>query len=538
MWQHKVRQEAARFSAEEINEGITEAIAITNEKLMRAIVREGLLSYTLSAEKWKFHLTGRHVFFYDPGTRSIESGDAIDALQLVHLLECHQTDELNWRTLMPEIENQLINQALSLIFCRHSPAAEHAYLKGEQLCLTGHNLHPCAKIRIEMPFDEVRKYAPEYNDAFQLNWLMVDRNLLFVDLDDKDYRKLIAFSGIEETIPEGWILVPVHPYQFKYVLPDIYSEEIKNGQIKLLPHIGGWVKSTSSFRTVCPLDSRYPVIKLPVDIQITSTKRSISRTTALNAKKVTDYIRTIYLRDAELNHISRPVYELGGVTMRKAAVPKQRNLSFLLRENISDSIDADELYCANCLFEQVGGRVPIAKQLIQSTGSSPIDWFEKYVELLATVTLKMMSLYGIGLEAHLQNISVAFNNGFPVSIYYRDWGGLRIDEVRARQLALEKGLTSATREEMYEKVQNTLISNHLSELVKFFVTLGYSEERLWQIVRKRIDDFYRMHPAVKDYEQLTAAVIYEKALLSMRLMPDRGDIYLEKDNPLNVYAYR
>lgn len=180
MWQHKVRQEAAQFSAEEINAGITEAIAITNEKLMMAIVREGLLSYISMSEKWKFHLTEQHAFFYDPDTRRIETDDTIDALQLVHLLACHQTEEMNWQTLIPEIENQLINQALSLIFCRDAPATEHPFLKGEQLCLTGHNLHPCAKIRMEMPFDEVRKYAPEYNEAFQLNWLMVDRNLLFL----------------------------------------------------------------------------------------------------------------------------------------------------------------------------------------------------------------------------------------------------------------------------------------------------------------------------------------------------------------------
>ncbi|TDM02410.1 IucA/IucC family protein [Macrococcus carouselicus] len=532
MWQQVVYSEAGQFSDRMIADGIAEAIAITNDKLIQAIAGEEIIAHDKTPSAWLFQLSDGAEFRYQPDERTIHTDETFDALQLVEWLSGH--DE-QWRQLVPEIENQLINQALSLIYCKVTPVSDNGFLKGEQLCVTGHNIHPCAKIRMDMPFSSVIQYSPEYNQAYQLNWLLVAEALLYADLEPALYQQLVQFSGYKEHVPQGYVLVPVHPYQFDHVIPAVYSEEIAAGQIVPLKRKGGWVKSTSSFRTVCPLDSNYPVIKLPIDVQMTSTKRSISNRTVMNAKKLSRYIAAIYEEDSELNAISRPVYELGGMTMRSPSVDKQRNLSFLLRENISPSLLSEELYCANCLFEEINGRASIIKQLLAESGRSPIDWFERYVELLNTVVLKMMTVYGIGLEAHLQNISMAFADGFPSRIFFRDWGGIRIDQSRTPNLLLEEGLTTADTEAMYEKVQNTWISNHLTELVQFFMTLGYSEEKLWHIVRQNIARFYSTHPH-EDYRHLTSPYIYEKALLQMRLSPEEGDIYIRKKNPLKEYA--
>lgn len=84
--------------------------------------------------------------------------------------------------------------------------------------------------------------------------------------------------------------------------------------------------------------------------------------------------------------------------------------------------------------------------------ATPIAWFDQYVSLLVETVLTLMTKYGVGLEAHLQNMSFEFMNGMPTRLHVRDFGGLRIDASRVPEwLELSNALTNATTEGMYEK---------------------------------------------------------------------------------------
>lgn len=340
-------------------------------------------------------------------------------------------------------------------------------------------------------------------------------------------------------------MIPVHPFQFEHVIPKVYTEEIKSQNIIPLQHTGGLVKSTSSFRTVCPLDTITPIIKLPVNSQMTSTIRSISNNSIINSKTIGEYFKYIYKTDDRLNEISLPVLEYGGMTYIHDEVDKQRNLSFILRENNTQYIPAHaSLYTATCLFELNEHHQKIYVDMIETARATatPIAWFDQYVSLLVETVLTLMTKYGVGLEAHLQNMSFEFMNGMPTRLHVRDFGGLRIDASRVPEwLELSNALTNATTEGMYEKVQNTLMSNHLNTLVHHFSEdYAYDPNLLWLRINRTFKAVFEdllsqdIEHTEADIKAFYKETINEKALLTMRVSNKDQDIYIQKANPLLI----
>jgi len=389
------------------------------------------------------------------------------------------------------------------------------------------------------------QYSPEYNHAFKLNWLFVKKGFLYNNLEASEIKTLANFSGYLGEIPEDYDLIPVHPFQFEHVIPQVYAEEIQSQNIIPLQHTGGLVKSTSSFRTVCPLDTITPIIKLPVNSQMTSTIRSISNNSIINSKNIGEYFKFIYKNDDRLNEISLPVLEYGGMTYIHDEVDKQRNLSFILRENNTQYIPAHaSLYTATCLFELNEHHQKIYVDMIETARATatPIAWFDQYVSLLVETVLTLMTKYGVGLEAHLQNMSFEFMNGMPTRLHVRDFGGLRIDASRVPEwLELSNALTNATTEGMYEKVQNTLMSNHLNTLVHHFSEdYTYDPNMLWLRINRTFKAVFEdllsqdIEHTEADIKAFYKETINEKALLTMRVSNKDQDIYIQKANPLLI----
>lgn len=515
---------------------------VTMDKLIRAIVTEKIQPFRLiSNTSDKVTLQTNDSFLcYDKSICKMHINEEVVNDPLEFLKWCAaQSTAYDYRSFIEEIENHLINQALSFIHCAQKEKTHHPLLKGEQWVVTGHNIHPCSKTKLGMSFEAVMLYAPEYNQTFELNWILVKKDLLFNNLKDEQIEWLIAFSGYRDPIDDAYYLIPVHPYQYEHILPKVYKEEIATKEIILLDYHGGRVKSTSSFRTVCPIDSRYPIVKLPVQAQMTSTIRSISNNSVINSKAISEYFKWIYDNNDELAQLSTPIMEYGGMTYEHESETKQRNLSFILRENSTQEYKQyNDVYAATCLFELDETSNKIYRRLILQSGLSASEWFHRYMTLLLKTAIPLMTLYGIGLEAHMQNISIAFRNGIPVHLYFRDFGGLRIDISRtAGKLQLNQGLTYASTEAMQEKVVNTLIANHLTTVINH-ISDDYQmrQYELWNITSETLHEIFEMqkddYAAQQDIESFTSTHLKQKALMTMRLSPDKNDIYIDKENPL------
>lgn len=553
-WIDEVFAHTCRYECSYVESCIQESIDITFTKLVKCLFDEltpPIHRVEQHPQMKRLYISQEIFLEFEEDTKKLtlyhndDEQVLQDPLELIHWLSQLSKGNYDYDQLKVEIENHLINQAMSITCCQNMPKSDHPLLQGEQYVIQGHNIHPCAKTKLGLSFQEVMQYSPEYNQAFKLNWILVKRGLLFNNLSETEMQTLVDFSGYLAEIPPNYDLIPVHPYQFAHVLEHVYAEEIANQDIILLKHRGGLVKSTSSFRTVCPIDGVTPILKLPVNSQMTSTIRSISNNSIINSRNIGEYFNYIYNNDARLADISFPVQEYGGMTYRHSQEDKQRNLSFILRENNAQYIPVDaSLYTATCLFERNEAGEKVYTTLVDMAQSlhQPLAWFKQYTRLLVETALTLMTKYGVGLEAHLQNMSFEFQYGIPTRLHVRDFGGLRIDSSRIPEwVELTQALTNATTEGMYEKVQNTLISNHLQTLVTHFSQdYGYAASTLWQyinaIFQATFDDLEAqgLAHAEADRSAFYTETINEKALLTMRIAEESQDIYVKRANPLLV----
>ena len=451
----------------------------------------------------------------------------------------------------------------------------------EQLCVEGHNLHSGAKTKAGMEPEAVYRYAPEFDGTPDLRLVGIRRDWAeSASLSGKDVGQILfdQHPGLGEAVarefterglsPSGYLFVPVHPWQLKNVVPEVYRAEIS--QKVVVPVEGTSVPghATSSFRTVVPRvgHGRF-AMKTSIDSQMTSTIRSISPNTANNAPEFTRLIRTVLRREPQLTRTFVPVCEVAGVNFKAdpnepdpgTRTAKSRNLSAVLREDVGRHAGRDELAIVGCaLYAQspVTGR-PVLTELVEAFArsgsiSSSSEAAFRFVSEYASVTLPgfltLMVKYGVGLEGHLQNSVPVFKSGRPVRLLFRDWGGARIHSERLRRRGLRVGFYPGSvvltdrLEEMRNKVFCAVFQNQLGEIIlqscKHF---GVPERNLWGEVRRicdRIFDEIGSHPeyaadASADREALYRVEVDHKALTTMRLDPKGGYRYARVSNPLH-----
>lgn len=451
----------------------------------------------------------------------------------------------------------------------------------EQLCVEGHNLHPGAKTKTGMEPEAVYRYAPEFDGAPDLRLVGIRRDraesasssgsdvgeILFDQ--HPGLREAVAREFVEQGLSlDGYLFVPVHPWQLKNVVPEVYRVEISQKAVVPVKGVSVPSHATTSFRTVVPRAGRGRLaIKTSVDCQMTSAIRSISPNTANNAPEFTHLIRAVLRREPRLARTFVPVCEVAGANFKvgsnepdpRTATAKSRSLSAVLREDVGRYAGGDELAIVGCALyaaSPVTGR-PILVELVEAfakfgSASSPDEAAFRFVSEYASVALPgfltLMVKYGVGLEGHLQNSVPVFKAGRPVRLLFRDWGGARIytERLRRRGLRVSFYPRSATLtdrlEEMRNKVFCAVFQNQLGEIVlqacKHF---GVPERDLWREIRRICDGIFdeigshseHAADAAADREALYGAEVDHKALTAMRLNPEGGYRYARVPNPLH-----
>ena len=98
--------------------------------------------------------------------------------------------------------------------------------------------------------------------------------------------------------PEGWLPLPLHPYQAQQKIPQAFAEEIARGDLLLLPDVVLDATPTMSFRTVVPDGSaQLPHLKLPVSLRLTSVQRTVSPKSAVMGPRLTRLLADIVERE-------------------------------------------------------------------------------------------------------------------------------------------------------------------------------------------------------------------------------------------------
>ncbi|WP_170885454.1 IucA/IucC family protein [Bacillus alkalicellulosilyticus] len=445
----------------------------------------------------------------------------------------------------------------------------------EQLCVTGHQLHPGTKAKTGLSYEELVQYSGEFGNVIHLNFVAIHKDVCYhnpiLHTDTFHSFWFAEYPELEQAFlkccehPKEYMIVPVHPWQYEHTLKELYPNEIENKDILFIPYSIEAIP-TLSVRTVGlrTKEKKYH-IKLPINIQMTSAVRTISPNSIHNGPELSQIAKVILVKESELSQHFHVIGEDSGLRFISKlehdnnAFHRNKNLSMLLRKNPTSLLEEGEVAMVACALYN---EAPLSEQLllyemiehynqrVQSftEEESVLDFFTKYIAVLLSGVLPFMTRYGIGLEAHLQNTLVVFRDYEPVKVIVRDLGGVRVNTTRLEKQGIKGrfypgSATIGTEDsEMQNKVIHTVFQSQIGELTMHLARrYSVTEEELWEKVKticlaifsKLKEDDTIAKEVDKDMSILLGETVKTKALTRMRLTNDVTDYaYISVPNPL------
>jgi len=467
---------------------MTRAESVVEGKLAAALAREGLTRADVTAPL------------------QAELDDAVDKLTLAYSRRAVADDQAR------------ASGAADLLHLVESQAADDQVVRLEQLATEGHNLHPCGRTRLGWTRPDA--------EAYDLESQGTSVRFVGVPVDDHVGDDLGERLGVPA--PRGHRAQPVHEWQLGVVRERYPHLPVLDASLP--------ARVTAAVRT---LWTPVGYLKLSLDVQITSTRRTISIASTRNGPMLSDLLPPLL---AECGDRAVLLREPAGAA---STLGSGRDLSAIVREPLPAMAPGEHPVPAIALSatDPITGE-PIAKLLLARSGLAAPAFAEQYARLLLTPVLGMVTRYGVGLEAHLQNCLVTFTGGRPTRLILRDLAGLRLHGGRLAEaglpVALWPGSVVGTDDDavLLAKVAYTAFQAHLGDVVH---ALG-DPPGAWAAIRGVVDEVYddlaayAPGAAKADHAFLTAPTVPHKALVRMRLDPSRGDIYVPMENPLHEPA--
>ena len=472
-----------------------------------------------------------------------------------------------WDALAEELDDGVANLALAYaraeqLSVSRPEGPDDLLLHFERLNTEGHNLHPCARTRLGMTPHDVVRYDVESEEPTELVLVGIRRDRVESAPDDRgrDVGEVLraSYPALDQAVrqhvrdPERYVFVPVHPWQLDRTVRSLFSDDIAEGAVVVVPSARLRAIPTASLRTLLAEPSvtgERLFVKTAMDVQITSTRRTISAHTTNNGPGYSRLLARIVAAEPCLAGRVVPLRELAGASYLSAEDRRTRALSALVREGLR--LDAGEVPVPGCSLTARSpdtGRSPLANLLEARGGSgAALDWLEEYASLLLPAVVVLMTKYGIGLEAHLQNCVPTFADGAPHRLLLRDWGGIRIYPPRLERRGLlvtrRPGALTVTDDldVMRARALSTTLSSHLDAIVDHLsAEAGAPRDEAWRRIAKvlhKILGGLGEQPELDadtcgDRDALFGPRLPVKALVRMRLWPGRGDRYVHAPNPL------
>ena len=489
-------------------DALPEAAAAVGRRLLGALWREDLATTRI-----RYEGVGHPHAFDRVEFDTVPADDPVD------LLPPSIVEGRGW-TLAAELANAVVN--LAVAYARRSstpppgdgPDADAVAL--ERLAVDGHNLHPCGRTRIGWDVDDVLAHDLEAGTT-GIGFVAIPRDAHVGD--DMG----AAMGGDVTPAPPGYVTQPVHAWQRDAVLarrhPDVL---VLDGTVPAVP--------TAALRTLLLPGGGY--LKLSLDVQVTSSRRSISVASTRNGPALSTLLRRLLAGEERVALLA----ETAG-----AAMSGSRDASAILREGLTGRLVPGERVVP-------GGALPlVAGDLLAAHGGGPLAFLADYARLVLPPLLRLATRHGIALEAHLQNCLPTFVAGRPHRLVLRDLAGMRLHRPRlaatGAALTLWPGSVIGTDDlyTMRAKLGYTAFQAHLGELVIALTRYGLDEAAAWRAVREVVDETYeplRADPATAsaaaaDHAAFTAARVPHKAPVRMRLT-GAGDVYIPVRNPLHA----
>lgn len=262
-----------------------------------------------------------------------------------------------------------------------------------------HPVHPTGRARPGLDAAARRAYAPEFAVPFPLRWRLVPRDGLRIS------PALAADPPAWwAPAPDGWFAVPAHP---------LAVSDRAGGPV------GPTVVPTLSMRTLALVDEPGVHVKVPLPTATLGSRnrRTIKPGTLADGAAVHELLAAVLEREPALAAAVLLADE------RRFVEGADEHVAALVR-HLPPAVAADRL-------------VPLAALPLPDprTGASVLDdlargdpsgWLERYLAVLLDWHVALWVRYGIALESHQQNVTVA-DDGRRIRLVYKDDDGARVD---------------------------------------------------------------------------------------------------------------
>ncbi|MEU2858829.1 IucA/IucC family siderophore biosynthesis protein [Streptomyces mirabilis] len=442
----------------------------------------------------------------------------------------------------------------------------YAELEGHQ---TGHPWIVLNKGRLGFSATDAADWAPEARRATPIPWIAVHttlatyRGVPSLHSAEQLYARELApatresFDGVLRArglIPESYLYLPVHPWQWDDVVLPLFAPSVAAGAIVPLPSDGDLRLPQQSIRTF--LNVSHPdrhTVKLPLSVLNTLVWRGLPTERTLAAPAVTAWMHALrdadpFLRDTcgvillgevasvTVNH---PVYD----ALPEVPYQYKELLGAIWREPVSRHLAPGERArtLAALLHTDPDGRAFTA-ELVARSGLAPNVWLRRLFAALLPPLLHFLYRYGTVFSPHGENAIVVFDDhDVPVRLAVKDF----VDDVNVSADPLPEHAT------MPDDVRNVLLTEPPAFLTQFIHSglfvgvfrylaplceeqLGVPEAEFWALVRAEIVRHQARFPELKEryemFDLLTPRI--------ERLCLNRNRLHLDgyRDRPERPHA--
>ncbi|GAA3390022.1 IucA/IucC family siderophore biosynthesis protein [Streptomyces roseoviridis] len=504
----------------------------------------------------------------DPGSLTLDGRPATDPLAfLVRARRLLALDGATLGHLIRELTTTLA--ADTRLDHTALPAARladlgYAELEGHQ---TGHPWLVANKGRIGFSATDAARWTPEARRPARLPWIAVSSRIAAyrgapgLDTPDLLYARELD-PEVRETFhgtlrargldPDGYLFLPVHPWQWDEILLPLYAPAIATGAVVPLPADPDLRLPQQSVRTF--LNTTRPdrhTVKLPLSVLNTLVWRGLPTERTLAAPAVTSWVHGLRDADPFLREECGVILlgEVASVTVehplydRLPEVPYQYKelLGAIWREPLRLPPGERARTLASLLHTDPDGRAFVA-ELVTRSDLAPRAWLQRLFAALLPPLLHFLYRYGTVFSPHGENAIVVYDEqDVPVRLAIKDF----VDDVNVSAVPLPEHAS------MPDDVRAVLLTEEPDFLTQFIHSglfvgvfrylaplceeqLDVPEEEFWTLVRTEILRHQARFPELKERFELFDLLVPRIE----RLCLNRNRLHLDgyRDRPERPHA--
>ncbi|AMG31787.1 IucA/IucC family siderophore biosynthesis protein [Grimontia hollisae] len=454
------------------------------------------------------------------------------------MLDCKTVLGLDDDTLAEHLEDlyaTLLGDCKLMQLREHLDADAFARLSLEkQQCLfDGHPKFVFNKGRRAWGSEDLRHFAPESEEPFQLCWIAVNHTLvtgaiseylnwnhLYQNaLSDDDLASVRCDLEMLGLNPANFLLLPVHPWQWDNKLSLLFVAELARKEMVYLGTFGDAFLPQLSLRTLTNVSrpARYD-IKLPLTIMNTSCYRGMPSRYIQAGPQASAWLENTVKSDPLFISLGTDVLqEPAGLTvshtvydsLEKAPYRYHELCGAIWRESASTKTrPGEQAILMAALMESDSAGNPLIGAYIRASGLSAKDWLSQLFRAVVIPYYHLLAKYGVSLIAHGQNVTLVLENSTPKRILLKDFqGDMRLMQGDIpEQDSLPQAVKDVTVTLPPDLIIHDLQTGHFVTVLRFISPLaektGVSEHRFYKLLAQELQAYMQSHPELEARFQL------------------------------------